>query len=115
MIFSCTSAYASSYSTTLKFQGEHKGTVRSFDGQNIRYKATTWSDQPNYINKIYHASLYRKNFIGETFIGKSEELQRDGSSQVDWSNVGKGKYYLYFTKARDGINVHSNNVTIANY
>lgn len=115
MIFTCIVAYASSYSSTLAFQGEYQGATRSFDGQNIRYTADTYSSNPNYINKVYYVSLYRKNFIGSTLIGKSTDLDRDGYSKVDWSNVGKGKYYLYFTKARDGYNVYSNNVKIYNY
>lgn len=115
MLSCCIAVYASSYTTMVSFQGEHEGAVREFDGQNIRYTATTYSSMPEYINKVYFVSLYRKKLIGASLIGKSDELPRDGSAKVEWSNVGEGKYYLYFTKARDGINVRSDNVVIKNY
>lgn len=115
LCITCVTVYASSYTTTLAFQGEHKGSTREFDGQNIMYAAATYSSAPDSVVKVYTVSLYRKKFIGSTLIGKSKELQRDAYNEVKWSNVGAGKYYLYFTKARDGINVYSNKVTIKNY
>lgn len=115
MLSSCFAVYASSYSTTVAFKAPYSGATRSFDGQNIQYTASTSSDNPDYIVKVYYVSLYRKKAIGSTLVGTSTELQRDGTANVKWSNVGSGKYYIYFSKATDGIYVRSKNVVIKNY
>lgn len=115
MMSLCSVVYASSYTSTLAFKAPYSGATRSFDGQNIQYTASTYSDVPEYIANTYTVALYRKNFIGSSLIGKSKELKRDGTADVKWSNVGPGKYYLFFSKASDNIYVRSNKVIIRNY
>lgn len=43
----------------------------------------------------YTVNLYRKNFIGSSFIG-AKTVKIDGFNEIKRSNVGKGKYYFYF-------------------
>lgn len=115
MLSLCSAVYASSYTSTLAFKAPYSGATRSFDGQNIQYTAITYSDVPEYKANVYSVALYRKNFIGSSLVGESENLKRDGYADVKWSNVGPGKYYLFFSKANDNIYVRSNKVIIRNY
>lgn len=52
-------------------------------------------------NNYFSLTLYRKNAIGATDCGRRTAL-RNGSSHFDWTNVGAGNYYFYFSKAYDG-------------
>lgn len=119
------SVYAASshtYKSTLAFQGEHTGTTRTYRYQNISYSATVSS----YIgkNKVYESSSYPKTYSVSLYrktgwfssekIG-SKSLSRYKSGSAKWTNVGKGDYYFYFTKARDGVTVKSSNVVMKSY
>lgn len=116
MMTVCITAYASSYyKTTLYFQGEYKGATRTFDGQHISYSATTYTNYPNSAAHTYRVELWRSGLFGGTKIGSSETFERDAYNWCEWTNVGSGKYYLYFIKARDGIHVYSDDVVIQSY
>ncbi|MEQ2637704.1 hypothetical protein [Paratractidigestivibacter faecalis] len=86
-----------SFGTTLT------GSVRYYDLNNIGcdFKAYTSSGTGVGDNNYFSVTLYRKNAIGSTSCGGRTAL-RNGSSHFDWTNVGAGNYYFYFSKAFDG-------------
>lgn len=106
-------AYASSYSTYVKFKNPYAGATREFTGDDIRYSATMKSDKKNDTGK-YTVYLQRESGIWALDVGE-KECKRVGYSKVDWSNVGSGKYRLYFYKTSDGVTLSSDDVVIKNY
>lgn len=117
-------AYAASdsYMSTLAFKGEHTGATRSYSHNNISYSATVSSyigktkiNNDSAFPKTYNVSLYRKNgWFSSEKVG-SADLSRYSKGTAKWTNVGKGDYYFYFTKARDGVTVKSSNVVMKGY
>lgn len=115
-------AASDTYHSTLAFQGEHTGQTRTYTHRNISYAASAYSTlggkivtaNSNYA-KTYTVSLYRKTgwFISEK-VGSSS-LSRYQFGTASWTNVGAGDYFFYFTKARDGVDVNSNNVLMEGY
>lgn len=77
--------------------------TRYYDLNNIGcdFKAYTSSGTGVGDNNYFYVTLFRKNAIGKTDCGKRTAL-RNGSSHFDWTNVGAGNYYFYFSKAFDG-------------
>lgn len=112
LAFSCT-VFASSYTTTVQFKVARQGATRSFNGNDIKYSATTTVSFVHATNDKYTVELYRKRFIGADYIGK-KTLDRQGYNSCKWSNVGSGNYYLYFSKANDNVVITSNDVVIKN-
>ncbi len=115
-------AATQTYNSTLSFQGEHTGATRTYKYKNISYSATascnigkTKIPSSSRYPKTYTVSLYSKTgwFFSEK-VG-SGSASRYGYSSITWTNVGKGDYYFYFKKARDGVNVKSNNVKMKSY
>ncbi len=106
-------AYASSYTTSVKFTNPYSGTMRSFDGNHIRYSATMSSSKKNDTGK-YTIALDRESGIWAIEVG-SKELQRVGYGEAKWSNVGPGKYRLSFYKNSDGVTLSSSYVVFQNY
>lgn len=113
MVFTCT-AFASSYSSTVSFAISCTGATRSFDGANLCYAANTSVDWVHADNDQYRVTLFRKKFIGKDEVG-GKDLNRVGYNEADWSNVGAGNYWIYFSKANDNVTVTSNDVFIGNY
>ena len=110
--FSVTAYAATTYTSDLEFQGEHEGTVRSYTGSDISWKGTTSvRKQASHMGDTFKVTLYRKNFIGTSLIG-TVEMKRSGSNSKKWTNVGSGKYYFFYTKARDGAVVYSDKITM---
>lgn len=110
--FSLTAYAATSYTSSLLFQGEHTGPTRSYTGKNMYWSGYTYTQyQLDFMPTTFTVSLYRKKFIGASFIG-SVECQRTGNQNAEWTNIGDGKYYFYYTKARDGANVVSDAITM---
>ena len=106
-------AFASSYTSTLKFKEECFGDVRTFNGSNIMYSTKTKSSKAN-DKGTYTVTLERESGIFCLYVG-SKTLNRVGTGTAKWSNVGSGSYRLVFTKTNDGITVSSDNVIIKNY
>ncbi len=86
-----------SFGTTLT------GSTRYYDLDNIGCDFYAYTDSGTGVNgnDYFYITLYRQNAIGTTNCGKKAAL-RNGSSHLDWTNVGAGKYYFYFSKAFDG-------------
>ncbi|PPA82535.1 hypothetical protein C4A75_18660 [Brevibacillus laterosporus] len=57
--------------------------------------------------------LYRSGGI-DSYIG-SDKMRRNGSDKTTFTNVGEGKYYIYFEKAGDGIEVEGSGVVLPGY
>jgi Prealbumin-like fold domain len=118
MLFAFSSVvFASSYSTTFTFSSTLTGATRYFDGTNVSFytKYATSSPSKHATNKTYTASLYRDNsWAADDKIG-TVTLTRDTSGTAKWSGVGAGNYYVYLSKAIDGITLTSSKVTISNY
>ncbi|MEE0675750.1 MAG: hypothetical protein U0L58_01150 [Ruminococcus sp.] len=115
-------AASDTYYSTLAFQGEHSGPTRTYTHKNISYSASAYNTlggktvtANSSYPKTYTVSLYRKTvwFTSEK-IG-SKDLSRYQYGSASWTNVGAGDYYFYFKKARDGVNVNSNNVVMKGY
>lgn len=124
MTFMAVPVYAASdyYKSTLAFQGEYGGKSRQYYHKNIMYSATVSSYcggkqisySPKRINE-YRVELYRKNgWFTSSKVG-SVTLSRYKYGSAKWTNVGKGEYYFYFVKARDGVTVKSTNVIMKGY
>lgn len=111
-MFSCT-VFASSYTSSIRFKVSLKGDTREYTGNNINYSATTDVSFTHVTNKQYTVELYRKKLIGADLVG-SAKLNREGYNSCKWTNVGSGKYYIYFSKANDNVVITSNNVRIYN-
>ncbi len=105
--------YASSYTTTVDFRKDYNGSVREFNGNNIRYTATMSSDKKNY-SGTYVVRLDRESGIWAFEVGR-KTLKRVGPGKAEWSNVGSGRYRLGFEKADDNVWLSSKNVVIKNY
>ena len=105
--------YASSYTTYVSFTNPYVGTVRSFNGNNIRYCATMKSSKSNDTG-TYEITLQRKSGIWAQDVG-SKTLKRVGYGEAKWSNVGSGKYRLSFYKSSDGVTLSSSKVLFENY
>ncbi|MBQ9937642.1 MAG: hypothetical protein IJO86_04870 [Oscillospiraceae bacterium] len=109
--FSVTAFAATTYTSSLAFQGEHTGAKRDYTGSDMYWSGTTYTEgQLSHMPTTFSVSLYRKKFIGSTLIG-TVSLPRVGTHNVPWTNVGSGKYYFYYVKARDGSNVVSDAIT----
>ncbi|MCI6496040.1 MAG: hypothetical protein MSA01_03155 [Anaeromassilibacillus sp.] len=109
--FSFTAFAATSYTSSLAFQGEHTGATRSYTGTDMHWRGSTYTQyQGPAMPTEFSVSLYRKNFIGTSLIG-TVVRPREGYHNVTWSNVGSGNYYFYYKKARDGANVLSDAIT----
>lgn len=116
--------YAASdyYKSTLAFQGEYGGKSRQYYHKNIMFSATASSYyggkeiSPNSkFIKEYRVELYRKNgWFTSSKVG-SAKLSRYKYGSAKWTNVGKGEYFFYFVKARDGVTVKSKNVVMKGY
>ena len=116
--------YAASdyYTSTLIFQGEHEGTVRTYNHNNIAYSASVQSYIGNYkvtsdskYLPTYKVSLYIKTWLfGSDKIGY-KYLSLYGYGEAKWTNVGSGDYFFRFEKARDSVDVKSNNVVMRGY
>lgn len=114
-----TTAYAGStvHTSTLFFQGEHMGETRYYEGNNISidmYNYTTGNQDDSLHPTVFFVSLYKKNFMGKTFIGDNE-FDRNGHNFAEWSTEGSGNYYFYYTKARDKVHVKSDKVVMSGY
>ena len=102
MTFMALPVYAASdyYKSTLAFQGEYGGKEISPNSKFI---------------KEYRVELYRKNgWFTSSKVG-SAKLSRYKYGSAKWTNVGKGEYFFYFVKARDGVTVKSKNVVMKGY
>lgn len=115
-------AASDNYSSTLEFKGEHTGATRTYIHNNISYSATASSYiGKNKVNsnsaypKTYKVSLYRKKSWFSSELVGYKNLSRYSSGTAKWTNVGKGDYYFYFTKARDGVTIKSSNVVMKGY
>ncbi len=115
-------AASHSYSSTLELQGEHPGPTGTYNYANISYSATANSYIGN--TKVSSSSKYASSYtvslcckagwFSSEKVG-SKSLSRYSSGTATWTNAGKGDYYFYFTKARDGVTVKSNNVVMKSY
>ncbi|MFR7828371.1 MAG: hypothetical protein ACLU23_01150 [Eubacterium sp.] len=114
MLSICTGAYASSYNTTVKFKNPYEGSMRSFDGKNIKYSATMKSSKSKDTG-TYEVILQKESGIWALDVGDWVKLKRVGSGSAKWSNCGKGKFRIAFYKSSDGVTLSSDNVVIANY
>lgn len=76
LAFSCT-VFASSYTTTVQFKVARQGATRSFNGNDIKYSATTTVSFVHATNDKYTVELYRKRFIGADYIGKKHLTAKD--------------------------------------
>lgn len=128
MTFMAVPVYAASDSntSTLSFQGEYGGKSRQYNHQNIMYAAGVESyiggkkiaynsSVSKKFSKQYRVELYRKTgWFTKDKIG-SVNLSRYSYGSAKWTNVGKGEYYFYFVKARDGVSVRSSKVIMKGY
>ncbi|NDK07817.1 hypothetical protein EOM39_01065 [Candidatus Gracilibacteria bacterium] len=106
--------YASSYTTSYQFSVSVTGQTRYFDGTNISFTSRATSTPfIHSTNKTYSVALYRDKLIDD-YIG-SVTLYRDILGTAKWSNVGVGNYYVFLSKANDGVTLVDNNVVIKNY
>ena len=106
-------AATSSYTSSLSFQGQHTGSTREYTGTDMHWYGRTTEPygEPEYPD-VFYVYLYRKNWLGSTLIEDGKELPRNGSHSLWWYNVGSGKYYFFYSKARDGANVNSDRITM---
>lgn len=111
--FSITAYAASSYTANLAFQGRHVGPTREYTGQDMNWSGYTYTrGQEDSMPNTFHIYLYRKNLIGATCIG-NVVCDRKGNHDIDWTNVGSGKYYFLYEKAYEGADVISDSVTMS--
>lgn len=111
------------YKSILEFKGEHQGATRNYKYKNIKFSATAKSyigsteipSSNTYYSKTYTVSLYRDNGLFSKEKIASKKLSRYSADSAKWTNIGKGNYYFYFTKARDGVTVKSKNVVMKSY
>ena len=110
--FSIVAYAATEYTANLAFQGDHTGPTREYTGQDMNWSGYTYTrGQLPHMPDIFRIYLYRKNFIGSTCIGHVDR-PREGYHDVSWTNVGSGKYYFVYVKARDGADVVSDEITM---
>lgn len=94
-------AFASSYSTWYSFDTTLTGQTRYYDGQNIEFVL----DSTSQINGTWTAYLYRDVSWGpDDKIGYGY-APYNGATIIQFSNVGPGNYYSYFTKPSDGFTI----------
>ena len=109
MLVTVTKAYATDaglcnwFGSNFSFATTLTGSIRYYDLDNIGcdFKAYTSSGTGVNGNNYFYVTLYRKNTIGYTNCGK-KLAKRNGSSHFDWTGVGAGNYYFFFSKAYDG-------------
>ena len=102
------SAYAASnYHTTLSFTTALKSSTRYFAGSHVGIGLASMTPHAHF--STYNVTLYRKNTFTTDKIGTAKLLS-NGSSRKEWTNVGSGNYYFYFSKGTDGSRTTSNNV-----
>lgn len=110
--FSITAMAATTYTDSLIFHGEHKGVTREYTGRDMHWSGSTYTQyQGANMPTTFYVSLYRQNLIGSSLIG-GVSCPRVGYHDLVWTNVGSGKYYFYYVKARDNANVVSNAITM---
>lgn len=101
------------YTAELSFRGEHTGSVREYTGTDMHWYGTTYEEDWSPGNPhVFYVSLYKKGLFSSTRIGEAIECYRDDYHYLTWSDVGSGKYYFYYTKARDDANVNSDCITM---
>lgn len=111
--FTVTAFAKTSYYSSLSFQGEHFGNVRDYTGNTMHWRGSTHTEyQKPDMPRVFFVSLYRKNTFGATLIGEKVQCERTGYHDLSWENVGSGKYYFFYSKARDGANVVSSGITM---
>lgn len=102
-----TVAYAASYSTTFNFLVSVQGATRSYSAGKITvslYSRERLNGSTSGI-KTFSVALYKKGFISSTKIG-SFTANRKGASIGSWTNMDKGNYFFYLSKANDGARVY---------
>lgn len=116
-------AATDTYNSTIIFKGEHIGKTYEFTHDNISYSATAYStyngkeisaDNDYDLDDTYTVSLYKQGFIYSEKVG-SKELSRYTSGSAEWTDVGAGKYFFYFSKTRDGADVHSDDIIMKGF
>ena len=106
-------ALASSYDVTYSFDSTLTGQWRTYDGQNIEFELnSTANGAAN--GATFTAKLHRKYLLSYDIVGSAPAPQ-NGSTVIQWSNVGPGTYRSYFAKnTTDGVWVVGNG-TFRNY
>lgn len=108
-----TFAFAASYTSTFSFDTTLTGATRNYTGKNISISATSAQSAQILDHNTYTVSLYRKGTFSSDLIG-SAVMPRDGFGKKEWTNVGDGKYYFYFSKTHDAVWLTSDDVTMFN-
>lgn len=100
------------YTSELAFHGQHTGVTHEYTGTDMHWYGTTYEEYGTAGNPtVFTVCLYRDNLFFDDKIG-TKELPREGYHNVTWSNVGSGKYYFFYSKARDEANVCSDCITM---
>lgn len=111
--FTVTVFAQTSYCYALSFQGQHFGETRDYTGNTMHWRGSTHTEyQEPDMPRVFFVSLYRKNTFGSTLIGEAVQCNRVGYHNLTWENVGSGRYYFFYSKARDGANVVSSGITM---
>lgn len=115
LLISATAVFAATdYWSTLRFQGEHQGATRSYNGanMNIAYDSYIAVNAPHQAT-TYTIYLYRHNCF--LFICSDERIGQVtapyvGHAAGTWTNVGSADYFFLFVKPRDNVSIASDSV-----
>lgn len=102
-------AVASSYWSTLDYTWRVWGSTRTYDNDDMNLSLTC--STTNGSSGSHYVQLWRdRTFpLSDQNLGQ-RTLTRKGYSNVDWYDVGSGKYFFYFEKAQDGVRVYSDDL-----
>ena len=74
-----------------------------FTGDNsINVYVSSSSNEPDYFITDFTASLHQRNLFGSSLVG-SFTCDRDGSKSKSFSVSASNRYYVYLSKAADGV------------
>lgn len=96
------------YSSTFAFNTNLRGATRTYDSSSVGIEFDTYQDS-SYTSPVLTCALYRDGLLYDDYIGTASGKCK-GSNHFDWTNVGSGDYYFYFSKTTDGYWVYSDYV-----
>ena len=106
-------ATSTKYTAALTFQGEHTGPVREYTGTTMHWYGTTYEeDRHPESPTTFTVYLYKKGFWSSPLVGEARQCIRSAYNSEWWYNIGSGKYFFSYVKARDGATVNSDCITM---
>ncbi len=106
-------ATTTKYTAALTFQGEHTGPAREYTGTNMHWSGTTYEEDRHPASpNTFTVYLYKKGFLSSKLVGQAIECPRNWTHNLWWNDIGSGKYFFSYVKARDGATVNSDCITM---